>query len=311
MKKAIFVMTGLFLLLASGVVQADITDGLVGYYPFESNANDASGNGHNGTLVGDPSFVTGAVGQAIELDGDEDAVDIGTSSAYNLTTFSICAWVNPVTDASGYILGKKGSFSAGIFLEMKFQGAIWIGGHWVQYHSSDSNPRPPIPADQWSHLCVTYGDGAMTFYVDGQQVNSYAITATPDQTSDAVFIGKEYDTSAGNYFEGALDEVRLYNRVLTANEVAGIYSENGGQTGCACTDTDNDGVPDDWDTCPETPAASYVDNQGCPGTQGLYTQEDMDLVVNQMLEWDTDDDGKVGLVEAIRALQISAGINVP
>ena len=66
--------------------------------PIESNANDASGNGHNGTLVKDPSFVAGAVGQAIELDGDEDAVDIGTSSAYNLTAFSICAWVNPVED---------------------------------------------------------------------------------------------------------------------------------------------------------------------------------------------------------------------
>ncbi|MFH0731038.1 MAG: choice-of-anchor J domain-containing protein [Pseudomonadota bacterium] len=74
------------------------------------------------------------------------------------------------------------------------------------------------------------------------------------------------------------------------------------------TDTDNDGVPDTIDECPNTLAGSCVDNKGC-ASSGTYTQAQVDQLLKNVLAWgDTNEDGKIGLSEAINALQITAGI---
>ena len=75
-------------------------------------------------------------------------------------------------------------------------------------------------------------------------------------------------------------------------------------------DSDNDGVVDKWDTCPDTPKDSCVNKNGCHSDL-LYTQEQMNQVINSMLDWDKDKDGKIGLIEAIYILQESAGVPIP
>ncbi len=75
-----------------------------------------------------------------------------------------------------------------------------------------------------------------------------------------------------------------------------------------CNDADNDGVVDQWDACPDTPADSCVNKNGCV-CEGLYTQEQVDQIVSNILCWgDTNDDGKIGLQEAINALQVTTCI---
>ncbi|MCP4630673.1 MAG: LamG domain-containing protein [bacterium] len=125
---------------------------LLGNWTFDScDGTDSSGNGYNGTLVGDPECVAGAVGKSLELDGDFNAgdyVNVGTSPAFNLTTFSICAWIYPFTDAQGHILSKKGSFDFGLDSNQQLSMGIWIdGGHWV-----GNTPDHTIPANQ--RTCV-------------------------------------------------------------------------------------------------------------------------------------------------------------
>ncbi len=142
---------------------------------------------------------------------------------------------------------------------------------------------------------LTYNNGNITFAFTNEENQTITTPAIPAGTFDATKIRLWAMGSSGS--PRYLDNVK-------------IYTGGGGQAGCNCPDTDNDGVPDDWDNCPATPAGSFVDSTGCPGGgTGIYTQEDMDLMVNQMLEWDTNDDGKIGLIEAIRALQTSAGID--
>ena len=74
------------------------------------------------------------------------------------------------------------------------------------------------------------------------------------------------------------------------------------------TDSDEDGVIDQWDTCPDTPFNSWVNNTGCH-VSGLYTEEQMNQMVEAILTWgDTDGDKKITLIEAIKALRVTSGV---
>ena len=80
---------------------------------------------------------------------------------------------------------------------------------------------------------------------------------------------------------------------------------------CTCTDSDSDGVPDAWDQCSDTPAGSCTNKHGCL-CEGLYTEKQMNQMVSNILTWgDTNNDGKIGLAEAIHALRITSGVTQP
>ncbi len=237
---------------------------LLGNWTFDScDGTDSSGNGYNGTLVGDPECVAGAVGKSLELDGDFNAgdyVNVGTSPAFNLTTFSICAWIYPFTDAQGHILSKKGSFDFGLDSNQQLSMGIWIGGgHWV-----GNTPDHTIPANQWTCVCGTYGPGeggGMKFYINGQEAKSWTQTSNPNSTDNSVTIGYNSDAAGVHFWDGRLDEVRLYNHELSPGGVS-TYCAAGPAT-CTCPDSDNDGVPDAWDDCPQTPEGMPTDSFGC------------------------------------------------
>ncbi len=77
---------------------------------------------------------------------------------------------------------------------------------------------------------------------------------------------------------------------------------------CSKTDTDLDGVVDEWDECPDTPPNSYVNSKGCP-SPGLYTEEQVNKMVADILAWgDMNGDNKIGLTEAIHALRTTVGL---
>ena len=76
-------------------------------------------------------------------------------------------------------------------------------------------------------------------------------------------------------------------------------------------DLDIDGIPDQWDKCPDTPADSWTDKNGCPAS-GLYTQEQVDSIIAALLLWgDIDGNKKIDLNEAIHALQVTSGVTQP
>lgn len=78
-----------------------------------------------------------------------------------------------------------------------------------------------------------------------------------------------------------------------------------------CEDSDGDGVADHIDKCPNTPPNSWVNKEGCPAS-GFYTQEQVDQIIASILTWgDTNGDKKIGLAEAIHALQVSSGVTEP
>jgi hypothetical protein len=156
--------------------QADTTTGLVGHWTFDGTANDASGQGNHGTLVGDPTYTTGILSQALSFDGTDDFVSIPQSASLNqLNTLTWSTWLyaDRISGPTKKIIDKHQSTGAGHELSLAGASAgniSFVARRW----STDGQWRTPenvIAAGQWYHLAVTYDYGSTSndpvIYING------------------------------------------------------------------------------------------------------------------------------------------------
>lgn len=204
--------------------------GLVGEWAFEEGRGglvaDTSGTGNKGTLQGEPKWVKDGIGAALELDGVDDYVDCGAAESLEIKKqITLEAWVYPIEASSGVgeplVLGK-GLYSYGLAYN---PGAIWFyisDGAW--------HCVADIPTRKWTHVVGTYDGNKMRLYINGEFRTGYAMpepnTRIKDPRSQVnpqnkVFIGKRGDA----YFHGMVDNVRIYNRPLSVEEVKAHYLE--------------------------------------------------------------------------------------
>lgn len=213
-----------------GAVSAAINDGLVAYYPFNGNANDESGNGNGGVVTG--AVLTtdrlGSVNSAYSFNNNGDAVIIGNPTAFQLQDFSIAAWVKRGSSSiAGYGAGGDGGIfdygSQGFGLGMFVNGRPYLTKVGVDNVDATS----AVTDLSWHHVVVTKIGSDVAFYIDG--VNSgFAQYYNNFQFDTNIAIGTRGDLSPSASFIGSIDEVRLYNRALTATEIAlladkGVY----------------------------------------------------------------------------------------
>ncbi|PIE70842.1 MAG: hypothetical protein CSA22_05445 [Deltaproteobacteria bacterium] len=239
--------------------------GMVGNWTFDDKVNkgaDTSGNGNHGTLIGPPAWVSGKKNMCLEFNGDGDLVTVPSLENKKFHSLSICAWINPsFTEYSGTILSKTRSFEFSKNENGQLVFVLWLnnGTQWVK------TTTQTIQFNQWTCACVTYGSGSggngLCLYLNGQEVLSDSSqTSVPSVSNEPVRIGEDLDDYRS--WDGKLDEVRLYDHVLTPEQVAAFC-------GCSCDDTDGDGVPDAWDQCPDTPAGKPTDAVGCAVPSGV------------------------------------------
>jgi hypothetical protein len=202
------------------------TVGLQAQYLFDGNANDNSGNNRNGTLQGGATFVTGQTGQALGLDGLNDYVNIDGYKGILAENgvqhpFTLAAWIKVTSD--GEII-TWGTASAGKRMTFRVDTVLRV-------EHGDGNVRgtngPDLRDDEWHHVAATIPEGAaimdVTLYVDGANVTPpstapVAFNLTPDLD---VRIGMGGPTG-GRFLTGAVDDVRIYDRVLSLEEVASL-----------------------------------------------------------------------------------------
>jgi len=207
-------------LVAAPAALAD-PSGLVAAYGFEeasgTTATDSSGSANTGTLAGPARSASGRFGAALSFDGVNDLVNVADLASLDLTVgMTLEAWVRP----------GGGGWRTALLKERP-------GGlAYALYSSSDTN-RPMaeiaassggetrgtagLPASTWSHLASTYDGATLRLYVNGTQVSSRAVSGAIALSSGELRIGG--NTIWGEYFNGLIDEVRVYNRALTAGEV--------------------------------------------------------------------------------------------
>ena len=195
---------------------------LIGYWNLNEGlgavAYDSSGNGNNGTLMNSPTWVTGKYGNALSFSGNGDYVDIPNSNSLNLTNeLTIVFWakfisgnIPAIEKASSYLLYWDGASN--------IIGAVYLNGTLNYFGASGF-----LPDGNWHQLAFTYEcNGEQALYVDGVSVESGVTPVTPISISASdLRLGFVYGASRA----GTVDDVRIYNRTLSAAEVAALYAQ--------------------------------------------------------------------------------------
>lgn len=203
--------------------QTPTMGGLVSWWPGERNADDIA-DGNHGTLVGDTTYGPGVVGQAFVLDGDKDGVNLGNPANLELSNFTIEGWIKR-SSAAVVSLDQEEFGLGGYILAFGDRGygfGLIDSGYLLLSRVRDSGviSSRRITDTNWHHVAVTKSGGAVMFYVDG-------LPATPTAYNSGfafinpLGIGMRGDNQA-NSFYGAIDELAVFNRPLTAGEVLAI-----------------------------------------------------------------------------------------
>ena len=191
-------------------------------------AADSSGNGFNGTLVNGPAWVAGRIGQGLSFDGVDDYVDVPSAPALDTFPLTLAAWVKTTDTGLHGVVNK--------YLPASLNGyQVFInGGSLCAWYFRDASnyvwdgtgctlATPGFTDGAWHHVAFVVDAAGGRLYVDGVQKAARAWTGTAGATSTTAGLSlARYPGSAAPYFPGALDEVRLYNRALSASEVAGL-----------------------------------------------------------------------------------------
>jgi hypothetical protein len=197
------------------------TDNLVAAYSFEGDVTDTSGNGNDGTMMGDPGFVQGVAGQALDLDGDGDYVDCGnTDGNFDITgEVSVAMWsklTSPPISWAAAVAKGEGAWRIGIVdTSRKYHFAITDYGP-PTVHAVDGNVT--VRLDEWHHVVGVCDGSNIMIYVDGELDNSVA-TASPITVTNRHMLIGENPGATGRYWTGQLDEIKIYNKALSAEEV--------------------------------------------------------------------------------------------
>ncbi|MCX6294109.1 MAG: fibronectin type III domain-containing protein [Sphingobacteriales bacterium] len=220
-------------------LNVDLVTGLVAYYPFNGNANDESGNGNNGTVNGGVSLSTdrfGASNKAYFFNGTSGYIDIPSLNNLNYTPISYSAWiiVNSYFPSSfGHkfrtIIGRNTEFVLnngviGFYADKNNNNGaydntlfMWRGGG--QSGNVPSSIIQPT-LNNWCHVVYTQkNNGDWSWFINGQQTSSGNFTNIQDDYN-FFRIGGCNNNTGGGFWNDKLDDIRIYNRVLSATEVA-------------------------------------------------------------------------------------------
>ncbi|MHC4498219.1 MAG: LamG domain-containing protein, partial [Planctomycetota bacterium] len=222
----IMAVLGVLVLCGSVLAQGS---GLITHWKFDegsgTTATDSAGD-NNGTIGGNPSWVTSIIGSALGFDGTGDYVDCGSDISLDITdAITIGAWVkrpNFVTD--GMIAGKTNgdlrSAGYGLFSYTDGLAFNFYSGTWPWRKTM---PRVAIPASEWHHVVGTFDGNNAYLYVDGEQSASLAYDGTIAAATGYSFHISFWRPELPAYFNGTIDEVVIFNRALSAEEIQQLY----------------------------------------------------------------------------------------
>ncbi|GHH40209.1 glycoside hydrolase family 127 protein [Lentzea cavernae] len=202
------------------------TPPFIAHYPFDGNANDATGNGLHATLAGGAAWTSGRGGQAVDLPGSGAHVVLPAGLLATASSFTIATWVRLDTVTTWSRVFDFGS-GTGAYAFLTPRGpaggarfAITTGGAGAE---QQINAAAALPQGVWTHVAVTQNGDLGVLYVNGAEAGrNSAVTARPGNTAQNWIGRSQYANDP--YLDGAVDSFRVYGRALSASEVASLHS---------------------------------------------------------------------------------------
>lgn len=244
------------LFVESRVIQQVSAANLVAYWRFNGNADDTSGNGHNGTLesgwIGASTSIVAPGNTLPQLTTDRFGrpnmayhfangayIDVPYDRALNPQSFTISLWLQCDTTVPGNYMFSLDRWN-GYKFQLQSNNFLFLTVSTDQgIHDVDDNPGT-IPLHVWTQAAVSYTNGTEKFYINGQLVKTVQVQGSPVTLSNPVdlVIGNEMPKSAynftdpnnpnyfwgANYFTGSLDDIRFYNTALPDADIYSIYT---------------------------------------------------------------------------------------
>jgi hypothetical protein len=213
--------------------------GLVSWWPGDGNAQDIIGP-NDGTLQGGTAFAPGIVEEAFSFDGTNDYVSVADNPALDPTSaITVEVWINPSSHVGSFdpIVKKAGEGldqSHGYALEFLGNDVVfWVylsgGAAWQASTSAF------VPFGTWTHVAGVYDGSAIRLYVNGALAGSPTFVAgSIVRSKNPLNIGRD-PANPDRLYHGLIDEVSLYNRALTADEIHAIFDEG---SAAKCKDSD-------------------------------------------------------------------------
>jgi hypothetical protein len=196
--------------------------GLVAAYSFNEGSGttliDRTGFGRTGTVSGATWSTAGRNGGALSFDGINDIVTIADHNSLDLTTgMTLEAWVRPSTVSNTRTVLMKNRSGGMAYALLAGDPASLPAGYVRTTSDQNVTGAAAIGVNVWTHLALTYDGTTLRLYVGGVEVASRALSGSMVVTTNALTMGG--NTLGVGYFQGLIDDVRIYNRALTATEV--------------------------------------------------------------------------------------------
>ncbi|MFH0834625.1 MAG: LamG-like jellyroll fold domain-containing protein, partial [Patescibacteria group bacterium] len=200
-----------------------ISDGRVAYWKMDNNWKDSSGS-NDGTANGGVNFASGKFGSAGSFDGTDDYVGVADdNSLKGMSAISVSFWVNPSESQTTGIVDKNRYSEWNVHLlsnQVRFEGKN-VNSDSIRFTSNST-----VNLNRWTFVTVVYENNTKKIYFDGVE---QSITIDDNGTgaiyasTNPIYIGRVHD---GHYFKGSLDDVAIYNRSLSAAEIAQLYQKD-------------------------------------------------------------------------------------
>lgn len=214
----------------------DITTGLVGYWPFNGNANDESGNGNNGTVNG-ASLTTdrfGNVNKAYSFDGVNDYIQCLQGGPTGNPSSTVTFWVKTNTSKSGHIFSYGGNGVSGGDYRILINPYVACTNSIAIDNYNSGIAYSVTFQNVWDFYTVTYNGNLgnnlsyASIYRNGILLNNPCFNLNNVNTNFLgnypITFGKYHGTIPTDFLNASLDEIRIYNRVLTQEEITYLYN---------------------------------------------------------------------------------------
>jgi len=205
----------------------DLENGLLMYYPFNGNADDESGFTNNGIVKGAKLTYDrfGLPDKAYNFDGNDQIIVESSNHPTGKVNITYCFWFMSKTDNTGKVL-----INAGENTSNKRSGVVVSNGGTLFYvaHYNDCGFNTPQPINKWVFVTMQKNNDTLTLYINGTYAGINKINPGQNLTSTRFCIGGNGSNwYGGEFFNGFIDDIRVYSRNLNEKEIDSLYHENG------------------------------------------------------------------------------------